>query len=65
MVPRKRIKQMTATLNINLTEGLTAAELEQIAARASEDSTTIEQIILDAIRARLAARRPQPPAIAA
>ena len=56
---------MTATLNINLTEGLTAAELEQIAARASEDSTTIEQIILDAIRARLAARRPQPPAIAA
>jgi len=56
---------MTATIKINLTEGLTAAELEQIAARATQEATTIEQIIMDAIRSKLAVCRPEPDAIAA
>ena len=56
---------MTATLNIHLTEGLTHQELELLAARAADEGRTIEQIIMDAIRATIVARRPEPPAIAA
>jgi hypothetical protein len=56
---------MTATLNIHLTEGLTHQELELLAARAEDEGRTIEQIIMDAIRSKLAAQRPEPPAIAA
>jgi len=56
--------QMTATLKLHLTEGLTAEELTLLQNRATEESTSIEQIIMDAIRHKLAAR-PEPTAIAA
>jgi hypothetical protein len=56
---------MTATLNINLAEGLTCKEIELLAARAEAETKSIDQIIMEAIRSKLAARRPEPPAIAA
>ena len=59
------VNTMTATLNIHLTEGLTGAELELLQNSAEANGLSIEQIIMDAIRAKLAAYRPEPDAIAA
>ena len=59
------VNTMTATLNIHLTEGRTGAELELLQNSAEANGLSIEQIILDAIRAKLAACRPEPDAIAA
>lgn len=58
-------KPMTATLNIHLTEGLTADELEALAVQAEAEAKSIDQIIMEAIRATIVARRPETAAIAA
>jgi hypothetical protein len=56
---------MTATLNINLSEGLTSKEIELLAAQAEAEAKSIDQVIMDAIRATISARRPEPTTIAA
>jgi hypothetical protein len=57
--------QLKATLELHLTEGLNREELELLATCAKDEGRTIEQIIMDAIRAKIIARRPESSAIAA